>query len=159
VDGGRRRESASASESPSRKGQCSPTSAGPGVRQETGTVPAVRVHHKELMCTPVRGPSLRNEHRTPRWRDNLNEISINGTVCAGRRTAADGQCQVYNCPGQCDPQRREPATLQGRSRAVWVVPSLKLLPQKRSAAAWLWKSSDSDSEWIRDCESELVVGG
>ena len=65
------------------KGQCSPTSAGPGVRQETGTVPAVRVHHKELMCTPVRGPSLRNEHRTPRWRDNLNEISINGTVCAG----------------------------------------------------------------------------
>ncbi len=30
-----------------------------------------------------RGPSLRNEHRTPRWRDNLNEISINGTVCAG----------------------------------------------------------------------------
>ena len=63
-------------------------------------------------------------------------MKFQSTARCAPRTAAAGQCQVYNCPGQCDPQRREPATLQGRSRAVWVVPSLKLLPQKRSAAAW-----------------------
>ena len=43
------------------------------------------------MHTGSGASTLRNEHRAPRWRDNLNKTSIDGMV---RRAAAAGQCQV-----------------------------------------------------------------